>query len=124
MSAVYKKKRKTKMSYKASPFDPEKPRCITTPVSVNVPNLCPGNGCVTRRWSSFPLEQWAYKYARRPRVNVDGKVFANDQCAYMCDRRNNSQFVGVVGDPPHSYKMPGGVPSAIQFYRNCAQCAR
>jgi hypothetical protein len=110
------------MNHQPSPVQPEPRRCITTPVSLTVPNTCPAEGCVMRRWSSFPLEEWAYKYARRPRVNVDGKVFANDQCAYMCDRRNNAQFVGVVGNPPHSYKLPGGVPSAIQFYRNCARC--
>ena len=107
---------------KPSPYEPEEPRCITTPISLTVPNMCPTKGCTVSRWSAWPLEQWAYDYARRPRINIDGKVLPNNLCAAMCDHRNNPQFVGVVGQPPHSYKLPGGVTTAIQFYRDCAQC--
>ena len=118
-----KVKKKENMSCSSSPYEPEiGPRCIITPVSLSMPRACPQQGCLTRKLDAWPLEQWAQDYTTRPRVNVDGLVFPNNLCAGMCDHRNNPQFIGVMGKPKHSYRLPGGMANAIQFFGNCAAC--
>jgi hypothetical protein len=105
-----------------SPYEPQAPRCITTPISLTMPPLCPREGCLVRKCDAYPLEEWAKNYTTKPRVNIDGVVFPNNLCATMCANQDNPQFLGLLGQPKHSYRLPGGLATAIQFYGNCSAC--
>jgi hypothetical protein len=100
-----------------APYVPLAPACIT--VAAKLPRDDVHDPCTVNIMNQYALDDWAKRQVDQPRVNVDGKVFPNRPCDYLCDRQYNQQYFGVLGKPEHNYKLRGGLLISPQFYKNC-----
>lgn len=80
----------------------------------------PGAQCVSQRPQMFPLNNWAANKAEQPLMNIDGELIPSNTCLYRCNNTGNNQLVVTPFQPKNSYYLPGGVVSAVRFFKQCA----
>jgi hypothetical protein len=77
----------------------------------------PGGPCAQL---SVPLNPWAKGVVNaEKRLNIDGRAVRSNLCLYACDNTGNSMINPVPYQPSTYYTLPGGVPSAIKFFKPC-----
>jgi hypothetical protein len=99
------------------PYTPLAPACIT--VAARLPRDDVHDPCTVNVMNQYGLDDWAKYKLNQPRYNIDGVPLPNRPCDYMCDKQNNQQFVGMLGQPRHNYRLAGGLLIAPQFFKNC-----
>jgi len=78
----------------------------------------PPGECLQIKPISYPLNNWAAKFADRTRVDLEGRPVREDRYLSLCDRSNNNMYIQSPGPDYPSYSMPGGVRTAIRFFTN------
>jgi hypothetical protein len=80
-----------------------------------------GAPCLQIKSAVNPLNAAAAAFVNQPMVNIDGQIIAsaNNTCLFSCNNTGNNMIVPTHGKPVNNYVLPGAVPSAVRFFKQC-----
>lgn len=82
----------------------------------------PGQPCVDRGYAGKQAQAMAYQVSTSNyRTNIDGKCVPVNLQPYGCDETYCSMYNPVPGPITQNYVLPGGVISAVKYFRSYNQ---